>query len=82
MRAVQDRAAGGLVDTATFHPDESIFDHIDAPDPMPRTDRVERGEQRQRRHHLAIEGFGRAAPEGQFDVFRAIGGRLRDGRLA
>src|SRR3954454_10891561 len=48
MGSKEDRSAGGLVNAPRFHPDEPIFDEIEATDAVVVTELVEHCQQRSR----------------------------------
>ena len=55
MREHDQRAAGSLVAAARLHADEAILHQVDAPDPVLGADRVQRLEQLERLHLLAVD---------------------------
>ena len=80
MRGVEQRAARRLVHAARLHADHAVLDEIDATDAVLAADRVERGEQGDRRHVVTVDGHGRAALEADGDFLRGVGcgfGRMR-----
>ena len=78
----QDRAAGGLVDAARLHPDETVLDEIDAADPVIAAEAVEMGEQGRRAHRLAVDRHRVAMAEADLDEARLVRRVLRrDGAL-
>jgi hypothetical protein len=69
----QDRAAGRLVDAARLHADEAVLDEIEPADAVVAAELVELGQQRRRRHLLAVDGDRVALLEADLDVGRLVG---------
>src|SRR5262249_41715091 len=64
MSRVEERHAGGFIDAAALHADETIFDHIDETHTVTAADLVERLDDLQRAELLAVPRDGEAGREG------------------
>ena len=73
---------GRLVDAARLHPDEAVFDQVEAADAIVVAELVEPGQQRRRRKRLAVDRDWVAALEVDGDDRRLVRRILgRDGAL-
>src|ERR1700741_983064 len=72
MRRLQDRPAWCLVDAARFHADETVFDQIEAPDPVLAAKLVETLQQGRRREPCAVDRNRVAELERDLDILRRI----------
>ena len=77
MSGEQDSAARRLVHAARLHADEAVFHQVEPADAIGAAELIELGEQRRRRHFLAVDRRGIAALEIDGDVRRPVGRFLR-----
>ena len=72
MRGDQQRAARRFVRAARFHPDQAIFDQVDASHAVRRRDFIQLFDQRHRGTLFAVHRNRRAGLESDFDVRRLV----------
>ena len=76
VRLVQDGTAGGLVDAAALHADQTVFDDIQQADAVGAAQLVEMLDQRNAVHLNAVHGGGDALLKVDLDIGRLVGGLL------
>ena len=76
MGLVQDGTAGGLVDAAALHADQTVLNNIQQADAVRAAQLVQVLDQLNALHLLAVHGGGDALLEVDLDVGRLIGGLL------
>ena len=82
VRRDQYGPAGGLIDAARLHADETVLDQVQTADAVVVTVLVQRGQDRRGRHGLAIDRDGIALFEADLDDGRHVRGVLgADGAL-
>ena len=73
MGVVQNRTAGGFINTAGFHTDQTVFDHIIKTDAVSAAQLVEFHNNGSGRHFFAVDRYRFAFFKGNGYIFRLIG---------